>query len=79
MALGHAETARAFLDQVDEFWRGFDAETRWAGEAALWRGRCLRALGRDAEADACLARAERILSRSPIPADAKLVRLARLR
>ena len=57
----------------------FDAESRWSGEAALWLGRCYSALGRTSEARVALGRAATILSRSPIPADAPLARLARAR
>jgi hypothetical protein len=64
------------LEEADAFWRRFDADNRWAGDAALWLGRCYADLDRHAEARAVLARAARILSRSPIPSDAKLVRLA---
>ena len=67
------------FERADAFWREFDAENRWAGEAALWLGRCYLALGRRADADAALERAESILTRSPLPADTRLVRLARSR
>jgi eukaryotic-like serine/threonine-protein kinase len=79
LALGRAADALAPLEEADAFWRDFDAENRWAGEAALWLGRCYVALGRKADADAALTRAERILVRSLIPADAALVALARER
>jgi serine/threonine-protein kinase len=71
--------AAALLEQADRFWREFDPENRWAGEAALWLGQAQAAAGRRREAGAALARAERILSRSPLPADATLVKLARAR
>jgi eukaryotic-like serine/threonine-protein kinase len=77
LAAGRAEEALPVLSEADAFWRGFDAENRWAGEAALWLGRCYAALGRRAEALRALKRAETILSRSLIPSDARLVALAR--
>jgi eukaryotic-like serine/threonine-protein kinase len=52
------------LEEADRFWRGLDADNRWAGEAALWLGRCYGALGRSADARAALARADRILCRA---------------
>lgn len=79
MGLGRPTEALPALESADAFWRGFDPESRWAGEAALWLGRCLSALGRGSEAERELARAARILARSPIPSDAKLVRLSRAR
>jgi serine/threonine protein kinase len=69
--------ARPLLETADKFWREFDLENRWAGEAALWLGRCNRALGRQREADEALDRAAKILSRSPLPSDPALARLAR--
>jgi tetratricopeptide (TPR) repeat protein len=78
VALGNGAEALPLLEEAERFWREFDAESRWAGEAALWLGRGYAALGRPGEAAAALARARRILSRSSIPADARLARLARL-
>ena len=63
LVLGDAQRALAPLQEADAFWRTFDADNRWAGEAALWLGRCLLALGRKDEANATLARSARILSR----------------
>jgi tetratricopeptide (TPR) repeat protein len=71
------EKALQLTQQADGFWRDFNADSRWAGEAALWLGRCYLALGRRADARAALLRAAGILSRSPIPNDIKLVKLAR--
>jgi tetratricopeptide (TPR) repeat protein len=71
--------AVALLEQADGFWREFDPENRWAGEAALWLGKAYAAAGRRREASAALLRAERLLSRSSIPTDSKLVALARAR
>jgi tetratricopeptide (TPR) repeat protein len=69
--------ALPLLQNADRFWRDFDSENRWAGEAALWLGRCQLALGRSTEAQAALSRAERILRRSPIPSDLRLLMPAR--
>ena len=59
------------------FWRDFEPDNRSAGEAALWLGRCYQALGRKAEAAEALGRAQHLLARSPVPADLKLLQLAR--
>lgn len=77
--MGQSRPAEALplLEAADRFWREFDAENRWAGEAAFWLGRCYAALGRAADARRALTRAERLLSHSPMPSDSKLVRLAR--
>jgi tetratricopeptide (TPR) repeat protein len=71
--------ALPLLEKADRFWRDFDPQNRWAGEAAFWLGRCYLALGRSAHAHTALSRAETILARSPIPADRQLVALARER
>jgi serine/threonine protein kinase len=73
LALGEPGRALAYLAEADAFWRGFDASNRWAGESAFWLGRCQLALGRTREARATLARATDILSKSPLPADRKLL------
>jgi len=73
---GDYKTALQSAQGADRFWRDFDPDNRSAGEAALWLGRCYRALGRNAEAAETLRRAERMLSRSPIPSDRKLRQLA---
>jgi serine/threonine-protein kinase len=73
LALGEPARALVYLVEADAFWRDFDADNRWAGEAAFWLGRCQLALGRTREARATLARATSILSRSPLPADRKLL------
>jgi tetratricopeptide (TPR) repeat protein len=79
MAQGVGAEAFPMLEEADRFWRELGGESRWTGEAALWLGRCYLALDRPAESKQALARAERILSRSPIPSDARLVKLARAR
>jgi serine/threonine-protein kinase len=66
------------LQKADLFWQDFDPDNRWAGETALWLGRCYLALGRDADARAALDRAAKLLAASPLPADAQLVKLARV-
>jgi serine/threonine-protein kinase len=76
LALGDSARALELSQQADAFWRDFDAENRWAGEAAFWLAAAYRALGRAAEANAALARATEILSRSPHAADAALLRSA---
>ena len=73
---GDADTALKLLKESDEFWAGFDTDNRWAGEAALWLGRAYQELGRSADAQDALSRAEQILSQSGIASDAELVALA---
>ena len=67
------------LQKADLFWRDFNPDNRWAGAAALWLGRCYLAMGRTVEANEALNRAERTLSRSPVPSDTALLQLARRR
>ena len=76
LALGRPDDAQARLIAADRFWRDFDPGNRWAGEAAFWLGHCYSALGKRNEAKQAYTRATRILARSPLPADAKLVQLA---
>jgi len=76
---GNHKEALPLLEKAADFWRDFDPENRWAGEAAFWLGRCYLALGRNADARSALSRAEKILVRSPLPSDVKLLTLARAR
>ncbi|HSB19941.1 MAG TPA: protein kinase [Anaeromyxobacteraceae bacterium] len=78
MSQGKPKEALPLLQRADAFWRDLDPGSRWAGEAALRLGKCFEALGRRNEAREALARARVTLARSPIPADARLLRLARL-
>jgi serine/threonine-protein kinase len=77
MAQGQLADALPLLEAADRFWVEFDGANRWAGEAALWLGHCHAALGRAEDARRALARAEKLLSRSPIPSDSRLVQQAR--
>jgi serine/threonine-protein kinase len=79
LSKGDAATALPLLEEADRFWVAFDSDNRWAGEAALWLGLSRVALGRDADARVPLARARRIFARSPMPTDARLLRLAQAR
>ena len=65
MAQRRHDRAIGLLQEADAFWRGFDADNRAAGEAALWLARCHAALGQQAEAGAAKARAARILGPHP--------------
>jgi eukaryotic-like serine/threonine-protein kinase len=65
--------------KADLAWEGFDPDSRWAGEAALWLGRSYLAQGRNVDGVDALRRAERILAHSPIPSDVRLRQLARER
>jgi serine/threonine-protein kinase len=60
--LARKAAARALprVERVDAFWREFDGESRDAGVAALWFSRVYRELGREREAGAQVARAERL-------------------
>ncbi len=78
LQLGRAAEAVGFLEQADAFWRDFDPDNRWAGEAAFWLARCYAALGRAADANQAYARATRILERSQLPGDDRLARSARV-
>jgi serine/threonine-protein kinase len=51
-----------YFTRADAFWREFDADSRSAGEAALWSGRSQLALGRKKEALDALRRAEGLLA-----------------
>jgi tetratricopeptide (TPR) repeat protein len=77
LLLDQTSEALPLLEQADAFWRDFDPENRWAGEAAFWLGRCYAALGRTGEAKQAYARAARILAGSQFSSDQELVRLAR--
>jgi serine/threonine protein kinase len=72
LALDRARDALPSLEEADAFWRGFDAENRWAGEASWWLARCYAALGRRGDAAAAYARARLILQGSPSSPDANL-------
>jgi tetratricopeptide (TPR) repeat protein len=79
LSLRQFATALPALQKADAFWREFAPDSRWAGEAALWLGRCLVALEREQEGGAELTRAAALLAASPLPADAQLAQLARQR
>jgi tetratricopeptide (TPR) repeat protein len=57
MLRGNNAEALALLEKADGFWRDFNSQSRWAGEAAYWLGRCYSTLGRREEAQAALSRA----------------------
>jgi tetratricopeptide (TPR) repeat protein len=76
LQLRQAGEALAPLQQADAFWRDFDPDNRWAGEAAYWYARGLAAVGRSAEAQPNYARAARSLARSAFPGDAQLAQAA---
>jgi serine/threonine protein kinase len=69
--------AREALATADNYWRGFDASNRSAGEAAYWLAQAHLAAAANAEARVELARAVGILERSPLPGHARLVQDAR--
>jgi eukaryotic-like serine/threonine-protein kinase len=73
LARGESAEALPLLEEADAFWREFDSENRWAGESAFWLGRAYAALGRREESDRTLSRARKILARSRVPLDAKLL------
>ena len=79
LALSRAAEARVPMAQADAFWREFDANNRWGGEAAFWLARVDEALGRSADARAAYERAVPLLARSALPGDRALVAAARRR
>ncbi|HEY7819656.1 MAG TPA: hypothetical protein VIG29_15655, partial [Vicinamibacteria bacterium] len=77
--LGNSAAALSLSQRADLAWSHLNAESRWAGEAALWLGRAYLAEGRKAEGLEALKRADRVLARSPLPSDLRLRRLAQKR
>jgi tetratricopeptide (TPR) repeat protein len=77
LAQGNVPAAREALAAADNYWRGFGASNRSAGEAAYWLARALRAAKADGGARAEFARAVKILEASPLRADAQIVHAAR--
>jgi tetratricopeptide (TPR) repeat protein len=75
MAQGKVAEAMSLFEEADRFWRGFDPENRWAGEAAFWASKCYRTEGLSENAVQAFRRARRILARSPIASDARLLRI----
>jgi FAD/FMN-containing dehydrogenase len=73
LALGRTDEALADIERAAAFWSTHAPDSRWAGEASYWLGRCYAALGRRADARLAPARAARLLARSPFPADAALL------
>ena len=67
------------LQKADAFWRDLSPDSRWAGEASLWLGRCLIALDRTREGREALSRAQTRLKASPFPTDSRLIALTRIR
>jgi len=46
LGLGRPGDALEAIEQADELWKGWDPDSRWARETALWLGRCHEILGR---------------------------------
>ena len=69
--------ARKLLSTANNYWQGFDASNRSAGEAAYWLAQGLMAAGETRQARLELGKAVGILERSPLPGDTKLVQSAR--
>ena len=78
LAQGNVPAAREAFAAADNYWRGFDASNRSAGEAAFWLAQAMRAAKANREARVEFTRAVKILEASPLRADAKLVQAARL-
>jgi serine/threonine-protein kinase len=70
---GSPQEARPLFEEAVRFWDNFDANNRWAGEALFWSARCQKLLGHEHDANQQLARSLKILSRSRIHTDARLV------
>ncbi|MBC8025904.1 MAG: protein kinase [Steroidobacteraceae bacterium] len=64
MAAGAVEAALPFFEKAEAFWSEFGADIRWAGESALWLGRCYQKLDRHSDAKIALRRARSILIKS---------------
>jgi tetratricopeptide (TPR) repeat protein len=77
LALGRREQALATVLRTAAFWRDFAPQSRSAGEAAFWLGRCYAELGRASDAKRAYVRAVEILAHSPLPSDAGLRQRAR--
>jgi tetratricopeptide (TPR) repeat protein len=77
LGLNRPAEALLLLQQADSFWRNFEADKRWAGEAAFWLARANEALGRKADAKRDFTRAIDLLTNSPIAQDRKLIDMAR--
>jgi tetratricopeptide (TPR) repeat protein len=77
MQRGDAKAASTYFLEADAFWRELDPQNRWAGEAALWLGRSYLQLGSRKEAAEAFSRARTTLSRSALPSDANLLKLAK--
>jgi serine/threonine-protein kinase len=73
LARGESARALAHLEEAEAYWREVSPESRWAGEAAFWLGRCYEELERTDDARKAIARGARILSRSSLPRDARLL------
>jgi hypothetical protein len=76
LALGEALETLPDLVAADRYWSDFAPNSRWAGYAAFWLGRCQDALGHRVQAHDAYARALRALGRSPLPSERALVKLA---
>jgi serine/threonine protein kinase/lipoprotein NlpI len=77
LAQNKVDAARQSFATVDDYWRGYDAANRSAGEAAYWLGQSHLAADARPEARAALVRAIAILKDSPLPAHARFVAGAR--
>jgi serine/threonine-protein kinase len=65
------------LEDADRFWKEFDPENRWSGEASLWLSDGYAALGLHRESAEARKRAMDVLSRSSDPSAPRLLRIAR--
>jgi hypothetical protein len=62
---GRAPQALTMAREVDEFWQAFRPSSPPAGEAAIWRGRALIAVGQAAAGQRVIRRGRAALSGSP--------------
>lgn len=77
LAQENVTAAREALATADNYWQGYDASSRSAGEAAYWLAQAHLAPPVDAKAREELRRAVAILAPSQLPGDRKLAQLAR--
>jgi len=70
---GRAQEAVTLAREADEFWQGFRPNSRYAGEAAIWHGRALAAVGQVAAGQKAVRRGLSMLAGSPFAIHRQLI------